>query len=92
MIEGVTKSGFPYQIDDHIGDDYELLELMGRVRKNDTFAIFELIEKILGTEQHEKLKDHVRVDGRVPISAMNDEIVEIFAATNEIKKSPSSPS
>ena len=52
MIEGVTKSGFSYQIDDHIGDDYELLELMGRVRKNDTFAIFELIEKILGTEQH----------------------------------------
>lgn len=88
MVTGTTASGFAYEIDDNVGDDYEVLELMAKVRKNDTFAIFELIEKILGPEQKDRLKDHCRQpNGRVPISKINDEVVEILTAQKDLKKS-----
>lgn len=87
MITGKTASGFEYTIDDNVGDDYELLELMGDVRNGDTLAIFQLISKILGKEQHQALKEHCRVDGRVSTTRMNEEIVDIFAASKDVKNS-----
>lgn len=86
MISGKTRTGFEYVIDDNVFDDYEILELMAKVKKNDPLAIFELIERLLGEEQKDQLKDHVRVNGRVPMSAINDEIVDIFS-NEEVKKS-----
>ena len=86
MISGKTRTGFEYVIDDNVFDDYEILELMAKVKKNDTLAIFELIERLLGEEQKDQLKDHVRVNGRVSMSAINDEIVDIFS-NEEVKKS-----
>ena len=86
MISGKTRTGFEYVIDDNVFDDYEILELMAKVKKNDSLAIFELIERLLGEEQKDRLKDHVRVNGRVPMSAINDEIVDIFS-NSEVKKS-----
>ena len=85
MISGKTRTGFEYVIDDNVFDDYEILELMAKVKKNDPLAIFELIERLLGEEQKDRLKDHVRVNGRVPMSAINDEIVDIFS-NEEVKK------
>lgn len=85
MISGKTRTGFEYVIDDNVFDDYEILELMAKVKKNDPLAIFELIERLLGEEQKDQLKDHVRVNGRVPMSAINDEIVDIFS-NEEVKK------
>ena len=85
MITGKTQSGFEYTIDENIGDDYELLELMGKVRNGDPLAIFELIERVLGKEQHLALKEHCREDGRVSTAKMNAEIVDIFTASKEIK-------
>lgn len=86
MISGKTRTGFEYVIDDNVFDDYEILELMAKVKKNDPLAIFELIERLLGEEQKDQLKDHVRVNGRVSMSAINDEIVDIFS-NEEVKKS-----
>lgn len=86
MISGKTQSGFEYAIEESALNDYEILELMAKIRKDDVFAIFELIEKLLGEEQKDRLKEHCRVDGRVPIEAMNAEIVDIFADA-KVKKS-----
>lgn len=85
MISGKTQSGFEYTIADNIGDDYELLELMGEVRNGDTLAIFALIDRVLGREQHNALKEHCRVDGRVSTTRMNEEIVDIFTNSKEVK-------
>ena len=85
MISGKTQSGFEYTIADNIGDDYELLELMGEVRNGDTLAIFALIDRVLGKEQHKALKEHCRVDGRVSTTRMNEEIVDIFTNSKEVK-------
>ena len=87
MITGKTQSGFEYRIDDTVSDDYELLELMGAVRGGDTLAIFELVERLLGKEQKDKLKEHCRdEDGKVKISRMSQEIVDIFSGS-DVKKS-----
>ena len=85
MVTGKTQSGFEYTIADNIGDDYELLELMGEVRSGDTLAIFALIDRVLGKEQHKALKEHCRVDGRVSTTRMNEEIVDIFTNSKEVK-------
>ena len=88
MITGKTQSGFEYQINDNIGDDYELLELMGKVKDGDQLAIFAMIDRILGPAQHKALKEHCRLeDGHVSTTRMNSEIVEIFTNTKEVKNS-----
>ena len=58
---------------------------MGEVRNGDTLAIFALIDRVLGREQHNALKEHCRVDGRVSTTRMNEEIVDIFTNSKEVK-------
>ena len=87
MISGVTQTGFVYNIDENIGDDYEILKLMKSVRDGDQLAIIDLIERILGPEQNRALEDHCRTeDGRISTAKMNEEIVDIFNNQNDVKK------
>jgi hypothetical protein len=66
-----------------------IVELAGEVQENGTL-LPKLIKMILGDEQKKALYDHVRgEDGRVSVTAVADEIVEIFgilSATEETKK------
>ena len=87
MIKGKTKSGFEYEIADTVGDDYEILELMVRIQKNDFLAITELVDRVLGSEQKDRFKDHCRnEDGRVSTERMMTEFFEIFSSNNTTKK------
>ena len=77
MIKGTTKSGFNYTIQEGALDDYELLEELREIDKGNTSLIVDVIEKIIGSEQKEQLKKHVRDEtGRVSIKRMVDEIKE----------------
>ena len=68
MIKGTTKSGFNYTIQEGALDDYELLEELREIDKGNTSLIVDVIEKIIGSEQKEQLKKHVRDEtGRVSI-------------------------
>ena len=88
-VTGTTKSGFPYEIEADIFDDWETVDIMRRVHAGENFAVFDLIDRILGPEQKERLKAHLRTEsGRVPISAVNDEILEIMAAMGNSQSSP----
>ena len=79
MIKGTTKSGFNYTIQEGALDDYELLEELREIDKGNTSLIVDVIEKIIGSEQKEQLKKHVRDEtGRVSIKRMVDEIGEIL--------------
>ena len=60
MIKGTTKSGFNYTIQEGALDDYELLEELREIDKGNTSLIVDVIEKIIGSEQKEQLKKHVR--------------------------------
>ena len=84
MIKGTTKSGFDYTVQEEALDDYELLEEL----YPQAVAFIDAIEKIIGPEQKEQLKEHVRDEaGRVSIKRMFDEVGEILRGNQEGKNS-----
>lgn len=88
MITGTTNSGFAFEIEEETLDDYELLESLSKVDKGEVLSITETVDRLLGEEQKDKLKEHIRnVQGRITIAAMMDEVVQIFNASGEIKNS-----
>lgn len=86
MIRGKTESGFDYEIDEEILDDYDLLELLCQIDEGETSLTIKMVDKLLGSEQKERLKDHVRTErGRVSAKRLIAEVMEIFNATKEGK-------
>lgn len=86
MKTGKTSTGFEFKIEDDALDDYELLEVISKVDRGDYGRITEMVEILLGTEQKEKLKEHVRNEnGKVSTTKLMDEVKDIFEASNEIK-------
>lgn len=85
MIEGITKSGFKFSIREELADDYELLELIGEIDENPA-KVDALLVKLLGKEQKNALKEHLRGEnGIVKLTDMDNAITEIFAACPKSK-------
>lgn len=79
MITGETSTGFKYSIEDGAIDDYELLEILCKIDKGDYGLVTEMVDKLLGEKEKERLKDHVRNEsGRVSTTRMMSEVMEIF--------------
>lgn len=88
MIEGVTKSGFRFQLADDALNDYELLEALREADTKDASAIIDAVNILLSEEQKKELKDHIRNEhGRVGAVEMIQEVAEILQATQEGKNS-----
>lgn len=84
-IQGKTKSGFEFQIEESRLNNYELLEIIGELEEN-PIVLSKIVIMLLGKEQTKKLKDHLRTeDGMVPADKMTDEITGIFQSQNELK-------
>lgn len=87
MIEGITKTGFIYEIEEDRLYNYELIELLEEVDSS-ALALPKVVNILLGKEQAEELKDHVRSkDGIVAVDKMAEELQEIFLQQAEIKNS-----
>lgn len=80
IVKGTTRTGFVFFVDSACLEDAEFLETFADVQSGkDGLKAFELIRKSLGDDQKAKLYDHVRTeDGRVPVTALTDEISDIF--------------
>lgn len=86
MIKGKTESGFEFELDDDVLDDYEILDALVKIDRGETLLIVDIVDKILGVEQKEKLKKHIRAkSGRVSIKKMVSETMQIFDACNKLK-------
>lgn len=86
VITGKTKTGFEYEIDKKILNDYEFLEEIDNIGKN-PLIIIKLLKRLLKEEQLEKLKEYIRnEEGIVPLDKMEKELTDIFDGINEIKK------
>ena len=80
MIRGKTGSGFDFEVKEELADDFEFLELLGDFSENPLMAS-KLADKMLGREQKEALKEHLRgEDGRIKTSDMFRELTEIITA------------
>ena len=87
-MKGKTTSGFEYELDESALDDYELLEELCELDEGDTSKIISVLNRLLGNEQKERLKEHLRMEnGRVPASKMMLEMGEIFNSVKEGKNS-----
>lgn len=86
MLRGKTESGFEYELDDDVLDDYELLELFCQIDEGETSLTVKMVDTLLGEEQKERLKDHVRAkSGRVSAQRLLAEVTEILNSTKEGK-------
>lgn len=87
-MKGKTTSGFEYELDESALDDYELLEELCELDEGDTSKIISVLNRLLGNEQKERLKEHLRMEnGRVPASKMMLEMGEILNSVKEGKNS-----
>ena len=48
MVTGTTKSGFAYEIEADVFDDWDTLDIIRKIQNGDTLAVFDLITRILG--------------------------------------------
>lgn len=64
-----SKFGFKVEVDKSAFDDFEALELLGRVQTGDVFAVPPLLNKVLGAEQTAVALDKLRnkKTGRVSV-------------------------
>lgn len=79
-----TTKGFEYEVQD-IEDDFELLELFREVDKNPLLLI-DIAKRVLGDEGYSQLKEFCRVDGKVSIALIHDELDEILNGSPDTKK------
>lgn len=92
MIEGKTKSGFKFKIDEMVADDMELLDALIDADVGDAIKQMKglnvILTKFLGEEQKKALYDHLRTeDGRVPVTKVSEAVVEIMGSTKKTKNS-----
>ena len=86
MLKGKTSTGFQFQIAEGALDNYELVEALADI-ESDPLSVTKVVTLLLGKEQKEKLKDHVRNDeGVVTTTDLMKEIEEIFKTQNKVKK------
>lgn len=78
MIKGKTKSGFNFEIDEEVVNDYEFIEVLADVDENPLKSP-KLFKMLLGDEQTNKLKEHIKAkNGKIPVKIMTEEIADIL--------------
>ena len=86
-IKGKTKTGFKYEITGERLENYELIESLSEVDEN-PLLLPKTVNLLLGKEQANKLKDHLRNDeGLVSTEKLTEELMDIFNSQSETKNS-----
>lgn len=86
MLKGISASGFEFEIDEEVLDDWEMLELLQEIDDGSVGKIAKAIVFLLGKEQYEKLKNFIKArDGKIKASVMIDEFTSIMNAEKEVK-------
>ena len=86
-ITGITKQGFHYSVDDTVGDDWELIEILSEMNNDEYLSVVPFAKKLLGNAQYERLKNFCRdkKTGRVLTSKMQENIMDIFNSNKKVK-------
>lgn len=79
MIEGKTKSGFTYSIEDD-NVDQEFLDALSEAEDGDPLKVSKALRLLLGEDQRKRLYDYLRNDkGKVPIKDVMEAFSDILA-------------
>ena len=86
MLKGLSASGFEFEIDEEVLDDWEMLELLQEIDEGKIGKLAKAIVFLLGQRQYEKLKNFIKArDGKIKASVMIDEFTSIMNAEKEVK-------
>ena len=92
MITAKTESGFSIELEESTLDNMEVLDALSDLDEGNPLAMSRLVVKLLGKDGKKRLYDHLRTeDGRVPASAVESAIMELFQSIHAGKNSASSP-
>lgn len=92
MITAKTESGFSIELEESALGNMEVLDALSDLDEGNPLAMSRLVVKLLGKDGKKRLYDHLRTeDGRVPASAVESTIMELFQSINAGKNSASSP-
>ena len=91
-----TKSGFKFELDERIIDDWRVIKAMGRADNRDDpegmlAGTIELVSMIFGKDEP-RLMEHIMKhnDGYVPMAAMKEELLSTFTRVKALKNSQAS--
>lgn len=90
MIEGKTKSGFKYKVDERIKTDWRLVKAIADSQNDDMNvklkAVVEMIQLVLG-DNEELFMQHImkKNEGFIPMEKVNAEISEIIQSIPDSK-------
>lgn len=86
MLKGKSETGFEFELDEEVLDDWELLELLERIDDGDVTVLSKAVVSVLGKDQYERLKDFIKQrDGKIKVSIMMQEFNSIMSAEKETK-------
>ena len=92
MIEGKTKNGFKYKIDERVMDDWRLLKHIAASESSDPSeqirGASSLVTLLLG-DQEPAMMEFVakKNDGYVPAKAVTEMVTEILTSVKDLKNS-----
>ena len=90
-MQGITKSGFEYNIDERILTDWRFTSTAAKVESGSAIekvgAAQKMVELMLGEEQLGRLMDHIasQNDGFVPTDEVMNTAKEIIEANKNLK-------
>ena len=83
----VTSGGFVCTVDPETIEDVSFFLAIRRIKNGDPLALFDVAEIVLGTDQAERLIEHIRNEsGKAPVSRFESELTEIIRRLKELKK------
>lgn len=83
-MKGKTHTGFNFEIAPDALEDVETLEMLAKVQNGDGLKLFNVLERLLGLEQKDKLYEHIRNEtGKVMINDLAAELEDIMSSLSE---------
>lgn len=94
-MKGTTKSGFKFNIDERIIEDWRLVDAIGMAESDDPSEQIRgtrmVAELLLGKDKQALIEFiQKKNDGFVPTTEMTNAIAEIIDSVKDLKNSPSS--
>ena len=88
MIEGKTKSGFVFSIDEDTLNDWETFKMLRKVDRGEPGYLIDAMDRLLGEDQRERMEDHMKeIHGTVRTSDMMATFMEILSSNKAGKNS-----
>lgn len=79
VVKGKTKTGFEFELDTNLVDDYEVLEMYEDI-KDTGLGARKLLIKLIGEEGYNRLKEHCRrKDGTISAKRVGHEMNDIMS-------------